>query len=42
MFANGVWEADQKLWTVAAYIYRIRNLPPRVADEIDKAAKSGE
>jgi mono/diheme cytochrome c family protein len=41
MFANGVWETDQKLWTVAAYIYRIRNLPPRVVDEIDKAAKSG-
>ncbi len=41
MFANGVWESDQKLWTVAAYIYRIRNLPPRVTDEIDKAAKSG-
>lgn len=41
MFANGVWESDQKLWTVAAYIYRVKNLPPRVAEEIDKAAKSG-
>jgi mono/diheme cytochrome c family protein len=41
MFANGVWEADQKLWTVAAYIYRIKSLPPRVTEEIDKAAKSG-
>lgn len=41
MFANGVWESDQKLWTVAAYIYRIKSLPPRVVDEIDKAAKSG-
>ncbi len=41
MFANGVWESDEKLWTVAAYIYRIRKLPPRVAEEIDKAAKSG-
>jgi mono/diheme cytochrome c family protein len=41
MFANGVWDSDQKLWTLAAYIYRIRNLPPRVAEEIDKAAKSG-
>jgi mono/diheme cytochrome c family protein len=41
MFANGVWDSDQKLWTVAAYIYRIKNLPPRVAEEIDKAAKSG-
>jgi mono/diheme cytochrome c family protein len=42
MFANGVWDSDQKLWTVAAYIYRIKNLPPRVAEEIDKAAKSGD
>ena len=41
MFANGVWETDQKLWTVAAYLYRIKNLPPRVAEEIKKAAKSG-
>lgn len=39
MFANGVWDQDQKLWTIAAYIYRIRNLPPRVAAEIEKAAK---
>lgn len=42
MFANGVWDDDQKLWTVTAYIKRIRSLPPRVADEIRKAAsKSG-
>jgi mono/diheme cytochrome c family protein len=41
MFANGVWDSDQKLWTLAAYIYRIRNLPPRVAEAIDKAAKDG-
>ena len=40
MFANGVWDQDQKLWTMAAYIYRIRNLPPRVSAEIEKAAKS--
>lgn len=41
MFANGVWDSDQKLWTVAAYIARIKNLPPRVAQEIEKAAKGG-
>jgi len=39
MFANGVWDADQKLWTITGYIFRIRNLPPRVAAEIEKAAK---
>ena len=37
MFANGVWDNDQKLWTVAAYIKRIRSLSPRVSDEIQKA-----
>lgn len=37
MFANGVWDDDQKLWTVAAYVKRIRNLPPRVVEEVKKA-----
>jgi hypothetical protein len=36
MFANGVWDDDQKLWTVAAYIKRIKNLPPRVVEELKK------
>jgi len=39
MFANGAWDSDQKLWTVAAYIYRIRNLPPQVKSEISRAAQ---
>jgi mono/diheme cytochrome c family protein len=37
MFANGIWDSDQKLWTVSAYLYRIKNLPPVVTAEIDKA-----
>ena len=42
MFANGVWDNDQKLWTVAAYIRRIRGLPSQVRDEIQRvASKSG-
>jgi mono/diheme cytochrome c family protein len=41
MFANGIWESDDKLWTLAAYIKRIRKLPPAVAEEIEKVAKSG-
>ena len=40
MFANGVWDSDQKLWTLAAFIYRIKKLPPGVAAEIEKAAKN--
>ena len=40
MFANGVWESDEKLWTLAAYIKRIKNLPPGVREEIEKPVKS--
>jgi mono/diheme cytochrome c family protein len=40
MFANGVWESDQKLWTITGYIYRMKSLPPQVAAEIDKAVSS--
>lgn len=36
MFANGKWDSDQKLWTVAAYIKRIKSLPPRVQQELSK------
>lgn len=36
MFANGKWDSDQKLWTVAAYIKRIKSLPPRVQQELVK------
>ena len=36
MFANGKWDSDQKLWTVAAYIKRIKSLPPRVQAELAK------
>ncbi len=38
MFANGKWDSDQKLWTVAAYIKRIKSLPPRVQQELAKRA----
>jgi mono/diheme cytochrome c family protein len=41
MFANGVWDSDQKLWMVAGYIYRIKNLPQQVQQEVEKAAKAG-
>ena len=36
MFANGKWDSDQKLWTVAAYLKRIKSLPPRVQQELAK------
>jgi mono/diheme cytochrome c family protein len=31
MFANGAWEKDEKLWKAAAFIKRIKALPPNVS-----------
>jgi len=42
MFANGQWYPDQKLWTVAAYISRIKALPPRVQEELAKPSSGGQ
>jgi mono/diheme cytochrome c family protein len=38
MFANGKWDDDKKLWTVAAYIKRIKSIPPSVQAELSKPA----
>jgi mono/diheme cytochrome c family protein len=40
MFANGKWDSDQKLWTAAAYIKRIKSLPPHVQQELSKPKPS--
>jgi mono/diheme cytochrome c family protein len=31
MFANGLWDSDEKLWKAAAFIKRIQSLPPAVS-----------
>jgi hypothetical protein len=36
MFANGLWDADEKLWKAAEFITRINSLPPRVGAELRK------
>jgi len=36
MFANSKWDSDKKLWTVAAYVQRIKSLPPHVQQELAK------
>ena len=36
MFANGKWDSDEKLWTITAYISRIKSLPLRVREELAK------
>ena len=30
MFANGLWDSDEKLWKAAAYIARIKSIPSEV------------
>jgi mono/diheme cytochrome c family protein len=35
MFANGKWDSDQHLWTVAAYIKRMNALPEAVKEALD-------
>ena len=30
MFVNGLWDSDERLWQVSAFIKRIRSLPPSV------------
>jgi len=35
MFANGKWNSDQELWTLAAFIKRIRELPPAVRQALE-------
>jgi mono/diheme cytochrome c family protein len=35
MFANGKWNSDRELWTMAAYIKLIRELPPAVQKALE-------
>ena len=42
MFGNGVWDSDQKLWTMAAYVCRMRDLSPAVDEEVTNLAKGRE
>jgi len=37
MFANGKWDSDQKLWTIAAFIKRMQSLPPAVKEALQPA-----
>jgi len=36
MFANGKWDSDEKLWKAAAYLKRIKSLPPNVEQQLAK------
>jgi mono/diheme cytochrome c family protein len=41
MFSNGLWDSDQELWRMAAFIKRIKNLPPQVQEGIAQKPSSG-
>ena len=42
MFANGKWDSDQKLWTIAAFIKRMNALPDPVKEALTtKKAAAG-
>jgi hypothetical protein len=36
MFANGKWNTDKEMWTMAAYIKRMQSLPPQVQEALAK------
>ena len=40
MFANGKWDSEQKLWTVAAFIARMKSLPPQVQEALKPKPQS--
>lgn len=40
MFANGKWIADKKLWTLATFIKRIKELPPPVRTALEEKKQS--
>jgi len=44
MFANGKWDSDHKLWTIAAFIKRMNALPEPVSEALTtkKAAASAK
>ena len=39
MFANGAWDTDEKLWKAAAFIKRIKALPPKVSEALAEKKK---
>jgi hypothetical protein len=40
MFSNGKWISDKELWTVAAFIKRIKELPPSVRTTLEEEKQS--
>jgi thiosulfate dehydrogenase len=42
MFANGKWDSDEHLWTVAAYVKRMNALPDPVKEALQPKKAAGE
>ena len=41
MFSNGLWDSDLELWRLAAFIKRMKNLPPKVKEELLRGNQRG-
>jgi len=41
MFSNGLWDSDEELWRLAAFVKRIQDLPPHVKEELAKQNNIG-
>lgn len=39
MFSNGLWDSDQELWNLAAFIKRMNKLPPQVQEVLARGSK---
>jgi mono/diheme cytochrome c family protein len=42
MFVNGLWDSDEELWRMAAYIKRMNALPQNVQEELAKKPKPSQ
>ena len=42
MFVNGLWDSDEELWRLAAYIKRMNSLPEHVQEELAKKSKPSQ
>lgn len=42
MFANGKWDSDQRLWTIAAFIKRMNALPAPVKEALQPKNVAGD
>jgi hypothetical protein len=42
MFVNGLWDSDEELWRLTAYVKRMNALPPQVQQELARKPKHSQ